>query len=210
MDLACKHPHSCAGLSQSHSANQQYPDSPLVVLTPPRMALTTSSLLETPHKRVQAAAPISVQYSACCRSCCFASFSCCRRTSFSWNQNKIKSEKWIAFNLEISLLCFLFQRYFLKKCMQNYRKQLVNENQSLESHNPYFLKNFRGKNNTLRKEHTTALEFINATKDLNSSSLSKMKTWGISGPKWLYPRPAPTGTPEQSTNLTVVHTEQHL
>lgn len=52
-------------------------------LTPPRMALTTSSRLETPHRSVQAAAPIAVQYSACCRSCCFASFSCCRRASFS-------------------------------------------------------------------------------------------------------------------------------
>lgn len=52
-------------------------------LTPPRMVLTTSSLLETPQRRVQVTAPICVQYSACWRSCCFASFSCCRRASFS-------------------------------------------------------------------------------------------------------------------------------
>lgn len=58
------------------------------ILTPPRMVLTASSLLETPHSKVHTAAPISVQYSACCRSCCLASCRCCRRSSFSWNRTR--------------------------------------------------------------------------------------------------------------------------
>ena len=48
----------------SINTDPRYAGSRGAMLTPPRMALTTSSLLETPHKSVQAAAPISVQYSA--------------------------------------------------------------------------------------------------------------------------------------------------